>query len=266
MSRNIINQSLDLLMPNVLIDIIYSFALEPYLIVSKLILSRERYYIIDNIIYTHEYNKYKSLPNYKNIDQYCDKDDHILSFKHKLTMHKPYFRRCDKYHGNIKINDINITSFLPTTIQIQLIHDHAIYNDELYICVRETNVSSIYKINLCTTQCEYVVQLPHGYLFVSESYVVVWSMCDKRILHIYNKRNKQITQITHYNNIIYHITDHFVYGLIHSNRLQITLLMSPDDIIDDIQFENIHFNKNTFYIIRYKNVSSICMHIYNIIE
>lgn len=272
-----------LLIPTVIIDIIYSYTRLPHkLLLNINVPSEHTYYTIDDNVFECTYD-YKTKKNtYKSILTpsicYSKKYDghNSLSFKYKLkdhgcsrSMYGVYygFRFCRLYMNN---PHVNIKSLLPNEFKNMNIHHFAIYINELYISVQDSEAGTrwnlnaqmnIFQINLQTRSCIFITTIPYGRLFVSKSYIYTHNY--SRILNIYNKINKEMANMKLDLDIIVHINDNYVYN-VHNHMLQTRLLKYPNEIIDEIDAILMDFQSSHFYVMQRTSSDKTNLSVYNI--
>jgi hypothetical protein len=242
-------ETLDTLIPKVLIDVIFSYCSVKYNFISKYNLPDDYYciYIIDDNVYviydiksigmrlyvklddlTEKYKYiFENCYKRRKIDytthvphHICDTNEYVLSFKYNITIRNQQNTIHYDYESdgnNIFINGISVNTIIQTISNLENRHVYyfAICHNELYLGFAAYKSLQIYKINLESYECQYITNLPFGKLLASYThiYTAQYKLNDNdAVLNSYNLNNRKYnTKIYDIGNII-HITDEYVFG------------------------------------------------------
>jgi hypothetical protein len=248
-------------MPRALIEIIYTYSFEqPY----ELIFRRckiDTNYVIDNSVYVRYYDyeiqRYVYELAFENDMRClsCGRNEYVISFKHKITITNTDYISLGKYLSEygftLCIDGRDVASLIPVKIKYNRINDYAIYDNVLYVSTHDSDITTIFKINLRTQKYDSVIELSKGKLFVSYSYVCTYND-STNILCMYNKNNEKITNRTCNVDKLVHLTDYLLYGVSKNDYLQIEFTNEMNKQVKnykDVPIKEIYFGDNNCYVL-----------------
>jgi hypothetical protein len=236
--RNILQDSL--LIPVVLIDIIHEYADVKCELTHCYKTPISCTEIIDDQV---GINHYDMLQNKLYFVRLSDKQSmnkcilsDTISFKYNII------RKFDEPY-NLYINDVPIKRLYGSKIVKYKLYKNKTPKAELFIGYENHLDMIICKIDLNTNIYEYVTTTSYGTIFISESFVFIYTV-DNQLIR-FNKQTTETIIIKHNMDRIKYVTDNYIYGVLRDqpiNKLFIESMITHEiryvDTCDYVVFDN----------------------------